>query len=84
VARILTEPGPNGNGNGIQGLEGLPPEVAQLIQGLQAKVDELEGGFNQQRQTAQQRQEDAALNRQLGWMRQQWRAGRILIQRNQR
>jgi hypothetical protein len=71
------EPEPNGNGNGVQGLEGLPPEVAQLIQGLQAEVDELEGGFKKQRQTAQQRQEDAALNRQLGWMRNQLKEGGV-------
>jgi hypothetical protein len=65
VAGKVTDEGaePGQNGPGDNG--GLPPEVIQQLQAMQARIDELEGGFTQQQQAQRQRMEDAALNHQM-------------------
>jgi hypothetical protein len=65
---------PASNGAGPQ-LGGLPPEVQQLIQGLQQQVQELSKNFTQTQQTQQQRVEDAALNRNLDYMKAELKKG---------
>lgn len=53
----------------IPGLDGLPPEVQQLVGTLQQQVQGLQQRLDQGDQQTQQRREDAALNAQLNWMR---------------
>jgi hypothetical protein len=65
------EPPDDDYGAAVGGIGGFPPEATQLIQQLQQKVDQLEQGFTTQQQQSRERTEDAALQRQLSWMKNQ-------------
>jgi hypothetical protein len=58
---------PNANGNGMPAVQDMPPWAQQLAR----QVEELSGGFNQFQQNSQQARENAALTRQMGWMKGQ-------------
>jgi hypothetical protein len=66
---------PNGNGAVAPTLDGLPPEVVQMMTGLQQTVEQLQNRLNQQDQTTRQRAEDAAITRNLNWMKTQLKEG---------
>jgi hypothetical protein len=55
------------NGNEMPPVDQMPPWAQQLAR----QVEELSGGFNQFQQTTQQARENAALTRQMGWMKSQ-------------
>jgi hypothetical protein len=59
----------NGQSNGDQmpPVDQMPPWAQQLAR----QVEELSGGFNQFQQTTQQARENAALTRQMSWMKGQ-------------
>jgi hypothetical protein len=52
---------------GLPPVEDMPPWAQEMARQLQ----ELSGGFNQFQQTSQQARENAALTRQMGWMKSQ-------------
>ena len=69
---------PSGGAPQLPGMQaGLPPEAQQLIQSLQAEVAELKEGFTTNQQKQRETVENAALQRQLGWMKEQLKSAGI-------
>lgn len=65
------EPGGPEGGAQMPQVEGLPPEVQELIGGLHQTVQQLQQRLDSQDQRTTQRTQDAALQRNLTWMREQ-------------
>jgi hypothetical protein len=62
---------PEGQPSPVEGLEGVPPQLAQMLQQQQQIIQQLQERLDKGDQTQRQSVEDQALKRTMGWMKSQ-------------